>query len=69
LPPSVCGIFRSGLSSNQMNTLSGVTACYIAVYRPHPYCCWELLVGPYLERVVADQPASGINIYYIIQSV
>ena len=33
-PSSVCGIFRSGLSSSQMNNLPGATVCYIAVHRP-----------------------------------
>ena len=34
--PSVCGIFRNGLSGSQMNSLSGETACYTAVHRPTP---------------------------------
>ena len=34
--PSVCGIFRSGLSSSQMNSL-----CYIAECRPIPIAVSE----------------------------
>ena len=29
LSPSVYGIFRSGLSGSEMNSLCGVTACYM----------------------------------------
>ena len=34
--PSVCSIFRSGLTGSQMNSLSGATACYIMECHPSP---------------------------------
>ena len=45
---SVCGIFRSGLSGSQINSLSGATECYIVMCCP-TCCCWWLLVDPHLE--------------------
>ena len=36
LLPPVSGIFRSGDSGSHMNSLPGVTVCYITVHPPHP---------------------------------
>ena len=74
LPPSVCGIFRSSLSSSQMSSLSGVTTCYITVYRPSlqnlliagkTVCGLLLLLSDCLSTLCNFRA----NIYCIIESV